>query len=163
MLIELYIFFLSDNTTKSPQFHIKLWQDTLVTETFASCGFVCTTDRYNRGWALDRSWMSVSWILESLHGGSGTRSQKGVAPPPPPLSFLVQLGKQSLGVVHYLAVTTTLSVFYHWAEVVSQCRRERFLPWLGFSSAKLQTSGLQLRGQSAYSVSQRPNWTQTWS
>lgn len=53
---------------------------------------------------------------------------------------------------------------YHWAEVElrSQCRNE-LLPWLSFSSAKLPTSGLQLHGQSAYRVSQQPNWTQTWS
>lgn len=57
----------------------------------------------------------------------------------------------------YLCFITELK----WTSTVSAGKR--FLPWLGFSSAKLQTSGLQLRGQSAYSVSQRPNWTQTWS
>lgn len=161
MLIELYIFFVR-------QYHQVSTVSHQIVTRYSCYGnvrivWVCVYNRQVQQRLSTGQKLNVSWILESLHGGSGTRSQKGVAPPPPPLSFLVQLGKQSLGVVHYLAVTTTLSVFYHWAEVESQCRRERFLPWLGFSSAKLQTSGLQLRGQSAYSVSQRPNWTQTWS
>lgn len=70
----------------------------------------------------------LSWILESLHGGFGIRSEKGVAPPPPP-SFLVQLGKQSRGVVCYLAVTTTLSVCItelKWTSKVSA--EKRFYP-----------------------------------
>lgn len=154
MLTKLDIF-LSDNTTKSQQFNIKLWQDTLVTEMFASCGFVCTTNRLQRGLITGQE---LNEFLNPYTAALGFTAKRVLRH----RHCCSSVNKVRVWCATWQLLQLDLCFITElkWA---SQVGAEKLLPWLRFSSAKLPTSGLQLQGQTAYRVSQQPNWTQTWS
>lgn len=123
MLVELYFFFCQ---TIPPSLNIKLWL--FVTD----CIVLCVQQTGTTG--ADH-WTEAEWV-ESLHGGSGIRRHRR--------SWCSLVNK----VRAWVCVLPGSYYNSIWTFKVSAEKRF-FLPWLSFSSAKLPTSGVQLREQSA--------------